>query len=73
MADRVGVTRATLAKAEKGDGSVSMTVYASTLFVLGMIDRLAEVGSVRHDDVGIALEEERLPKRIRLKRPGPTP
>lgn len=71
MAERVGVTRVTLAKAEKGDGAVSMSVYASILFVLGMVDRLKELGNVRHDDVGLALEDERLPKRIRLKRPRP--
>lgn len=70
MAERVGVTRATLAKAEKGDSSVSMGVYASMLFVLGLVDRLAEIANVRHDEVGMALEEERLPQRIRLKRPG---
>lgn len=70
MAERVGVTRATLAKAEKGDSSVSMGVYASMLFVLGLVDRLTEVASARHDEVGMALEEERLPQRIRLKRPG---
>jgi DNA-binding XRE family transcriptional regulator len=73
MAERVGITRTTLAKAEKGDASVSIGVYASMLFVVGLIDRLAELGSVRHDDVGIALEEERLPKRIRLKQPGTVP
>lgn len=69
MAERVGVTRATLSRAEKGDNSVSIGVYASMLFVLGLIDRLAEVASVQNDEVGIALEEEQLPKRIRLKRP----
>jgi transcriptional regulator with XRE-family HTH domain len=69
MAERVGVTRATLARAEKGDHSVSIGVYASILFVLGMVDQLAEVASVQFDEVGIALEEEQLPKRIRLKRP----
>jgi transcriptional regulator with XRE-family HTH domain len=68
MAERVGITRTTLAKAERGDASVSMGVYATVLFVLGLLDRLAELGSPRHDDVGLALEEERLPKRIRLKR-----
>ncbi len=73
MAERVGVTRATLAKAEKGDGSVSMGVYASMLFVLGLIERLADVGSASQDEVGMALEDERLPKRIRLKRPGTAP
>lgn len=68
MAERAGITRATLSKAEKGDAGVSLGVYASVLFVLGMVDRLAELASLRHDDVGMALEEEQLPKRIRLKR-----
>jgi DNA-binding XRE family transcriptional regulator len=72
MAQRVGITRTTLAKAEKGDGSVSIGVYASMLFVLGMIDQLTELASVRHDEMGIALQNERLPQRIRVKRQGPT-
>lgn len=68
LAERAGITRATLSKAEKGDAGVSIGVYASILFVLGMIERLAEVASLRHDEVGMALEEEQLPERIRLKR-----
>ena len=68
MAERVGITRVTLTKAEQGDEGVSMGVYATILFVLGFIDRLPELGSPRQDDVGLALEEERLPKRIRLKK-----
>lgn len=68
MAERVGVTRTTLAKAEKGDPSVSMGVYASMLFVLGLIEKLGEVADPRHDELGVALEVERLPKRIRTKR-----
>jgi transcriptional regulator with XRE-family HTH domain len=73
MAERVGVTRMTLAKAERGDGSVSMGIYASMLFVLGLIDRLTQLGSLQNDDVGIALEEEQLPQRIHLKRPKAVP
>lgn len=68
MAERVGVSRDTLARAEKGDPSVSMGVYASMVFVLGLLDRLAEVASAQNDQVGIDLEEEQLPQRIRLKR-----
>jgi transcriptional regulator with XRE-family HTH domain len=66
MAERVGVTRATLTKAERGDERVSMGVYAAMLFVLGLTERLAELASARNDEVGLALEEERLPQRIRL-------
>ena len=73
MAERVGITRATLAKAERGDSRVSMGVYASILFVLGLMDQLAELGSPRRDDVGLAIDEERLPKRIRFKTRNPVP
>ena len=59
---------ATLLKAEKGDPVVSFGVYATILFVLGLSDRITELADPRHDQVGLALEEERLPQRIRLKK-----
>ena len=33
--------------------------------MLGMIDRLADLSDVRHDELGLVLEEERLPERVR--------
>lgn len=66
-ADRAFVNRKTLAKIEKGDPGVSVGAYASMLFVLGLTDRLAELADVRFDRLGLALEEDRLPKRIRPK------
>jgi hypothetical protein len=42
-----------------------MGIYAKVLFVLGMVDRLAELADIRHDERGRELEEERLPKRVR--------
>ena len=41
---------------------------SAVLFALGLIDRLSEVADVRHDEVGLALEEEALPKRVRIPR-----
>jgi hypothetical protein len=35
------------------------------LFVLGLIDKLAAVAAVEGDSVGLMLDEERLPKRVR--------
>jgi hypothetical protein len=35
---------------------------------MGMTDRLAELADPRNDAVGLQLEEERLPKRIRRPR-----
>jgi len=67
MAERAFVTRTTLGKVEKGDPGVSLGTYATILFVLGMNDRLAEVADARFDKVGLALEEEQLPKRIRFQ------
>jgi transcriptional regulator with XRE-family HTH domain len=68
LAERARVSRTTLTKVEKGDPGTSMGVYATVLFVLGMTERLADVADPRHDSVGLALEEERLPQRIRIPR-----
>jgi transcriptional regulator with XRE-family HTH domain len=70
MAERASMSRVTLSKIEKGEAGVSLGNYASALFTLGMIDRLADLADPRDDTVGLELEEERLPQRIRLARPG---
>ena len=69
MAERAFISRMTLSKIEKGDPSVSFGYYATVLFVLGMNERLADLADPRHDTVGLNLQDERLPKRIRLSRP----
>lgn len=69
MAERVGISRVTLNKIEKGEPTVSMAHYATVIFVLGMTDRLADLVDVAHDRLGLDLEEERLPKRIHLPKP----
>jgi transcriptional regulator with XRE-family HTH domain len=71
MAERALISRTTLVKVEKGDPTVSMGTYATILFVLGMSDRLADLVDIRQDAVGLALDEERLP--IRIRRPGRKP
>lgn len=71
MSDRAFITRSTLAKVEKGDPGVSLGVYASVLFVLGMTDRVADLADPARDPLGQQLEEERLPKRIRARRAVP--
>jgi transcriptional regulator with XRE-family HTH domain len=66
LAERASISRMTLYKVEKGDASVSMGTYATLLFGLGMIDHVANLADVGEDTLGRQLEEERLPKRIRL-------
>lgn len=68
MAERAGFSRMTLSKVEKGDSGVSIGAYVSALFVLGMLDRLKDIADARHDLTGLMLEEERLPKRIRISK-----
>jgi transcriptional regulator with XRE-family HTH domain len=72
VAERAFLNRKTLRKIEMGNAGVSMGAYASVLFVVGMTDRLADVADSRFDRTGLTLEEERLPKRIRATKKGPS-
>ena len=65
MAERASISRTTLRKLETGDPGVSLGIYATVLFVLGMDNRLADLADVRNDDTGLSLEDEILPQRIR--------
>ena len=65
VARRASISRTTLVKLEKGDPGVAMGIYATVLFVMGMVDRLADIADPKNDAVGLQLEEEHLPQRIR--------
>lgn len=65
MAERASICRTTLNKIETGEPGVSLGNYATVLFVLGLSERLGEVADIRSDTVGLELEEENLPQRIR--------
>lgn len=62
---RASISEPTLIRIERGDPKVSIGSYATVLFVLGMADRLADLVDLKNDPVGLQLEEENLPKRIR--------
>jgi transcriptional regulator with XRE-family HTH domain len=68
MAERAFITRTTLRKVESGNAGVSLGIYATVMFVLGLTPRLAELADARSDEVGLQLEEERLPQRVRERR-----
>lgn len=72
-AQRASISRTTLVKIEKGDPGVAIGIYATVLFVLGMADRLADLVAPKNDTVGLQLEEEHLPQRIRVARKPKTP
>jgi DNA-binding XRE family transcriptional regulator len=67
-AERASISRTTLIKIEKGHPGVALGLYATVLFVMGLTDRLAELVDPRSDTIGLQLEEERLPQRIRIPR-----
>ena len=66
VAERAGISRATVGRIEKGDPTTSMGGYTAVLFVLGMLDRLADLVDAMHDVSGRQLADEQLPQRVRL-------
>lgn len=68
MSERANITPLTLARVEKGDPSVSFGTYVSVIFILGMIDKIYNLLDSSEDSIGRLLEEERLPKRVRIPR-----
>jgi transcriptional regulator with XRE-family HTH domain len=68
MAERAGLSRATIGKIENGDPGTSMGGYASVLFVLGMERSLGDLVDSVRDFVGHRLEDDNLPKRVRIPR-----
>lgn len=68
MAERAFISRNTLAQVEKGNPSVSMAIYATVLSLLGLVDGLGNIAERSEDEIGLDLDEDTLPERIRLKR-----
>lgn len=64
MCERLGVSKSTWQRMEKGDPTVAMGAYAQALFVLGFGTPFAELVDQRNDEQGLLLEVERLPKRV---------
>ena len=68
-AKRAFINPKSLTRVERGDAGVSIGVYATVLFTLGMSDRLADLADISHDPLGRALADEQLPKRVRVRQP----
>jgi transcriptional regulator with XRE-family HTH domain len=65
VAERAFIGRNTLTRIESGDPGVALGIYATVLFVLGIADRLNNLLDPAGDQVGLALDAERLPARAR--------
>src|SRR5882672_6224843 len=66
VAERAGITRATLRSIERGDGSVSLGAYANVLFCLGLDSDLDAVA--RDDEMGRKLQDANLTVKRRASR-----
>lgn len=67
VAERAMVSSATLSRIEHGDAGVGIGAYAGVLHALGMLSLLRDCVDLSRDEVGQALDVERLPKRVRMK------
>jgi len=65
LAVRAGTSPSTVARLEKGDPGIAIGTFADILVVLGLVERLADLIDIRKDDLGLALDAERLPRRGR--------
>ncbi len=67
VAERAGISRATLWSVEKGTPTVSMGTYAAVLHALGGMDKDLEF-IAKDDEFGRQLQDLDLPMRKRAKR-----
>lgn len=64
MAERAFVSRSTYSKIEKGDPTVSIGAYVTVLAILGLAEGVGELADRKADELGLDMDEERLPQRI---------
>jgi branched-chain amino acid transport system substrate-binding protein len=73
MADCLDIHRTTYGRLEAGDRSVAIGAYASALYALGFGAPLGDLVDPRHDEEGMRLDLQRLPKRARARSGQPPP
>ncbi|MDR1934366.1 MAG: helix-turn-helix domain-containing protein [Candidatus Accumulibacter sp.] len=67
LAERMGASLSTVRRMEKGDPRVPIHFFARALHVFGEIQALERLLDTANDGIGLALMDERLPKRVRGK------
>jgi DNA-binding XRE family transcriptional regulator len=66
LAEKAGITRATLVAIEHGKLGTGIGAYVAVLWVLGLHGDVSRLASPERDAEGLTLESARLPKRARL-------
>ncbi|MHA3904825.1 helix-turn-helix domain-containing protein [Castellaniella sp. WN] len=67
LAERMGASLSTVRRMEKGDVRIPIHFFARALHVFGEIQALEHLLDTPNDEIGLALMDERLPKRVRSK------
>ncbi|SOC30541.1 helix-turn-helix domain-containing protein [Thalassospira xiamenensis] len=70
FSDRVGISRATLYRLEKGDPGISVATLAMALHVLGRLTALKDIVDVASDHIGLMQMKDEVPRRINRKGSG---
>jgi transcriptional regulator with XRE-family HTH domain len=68
LAERAGVTRATLRSIERGEGSARLENVMAVLRVLGQSDAVVRATDPLSTELGRLHAEESLPQRVRTRR-----
>lgn len=67
LADRAGISRATLARFEQGDGGIGLESLLRILRGLGILENLTKALDPYESDIGRLRSGEELPQRVRPK------
>ena len=67
LAERMGASLSTVRRMEKGDARVPIHFFARALHVFGELQALEHLLDTPKDEIGLALMDEQLPKRVRAK------
>lgn len=67
LAERIGASENTVRRMEEGFPGTAVQHLARALQVFGELDKFALLLDTPTDTVGLALMDERLPKRVRIK------
>ena len=70
FAERVGVSKSTIIRLEKGDDGISIGTLAMACLVLGELEMIAKFLDPGTDNTGLLMDRESLPKRIDGSRKG---
>ncbi|WP_254609896.1 helix-turn-helix domain-containing protein [Burkholderia lata] len=71
MAERAGISKKTLYRLEQGDPGVSWGAVVRVLNILNLLPELNKALNTTNDALGLALMNQAVPKRIRVRKTNP--